>query len=637
MTRRILSFFCFALCAAMPSLFAQSTVGSIFRLDLPGNESQLPDVATGRDGELVVVWREAPAGAGQGVFGRRVSGEGEALAGELVIEAPQPGTAVGRPRVAVDGLGRFVVAWGASNVSESCAEAARFDPLGALLGRLAVDSCSVFSHTPAVSAAATPTGEIAVAWDEQTGVAALDRAVFFQPFTATAQPRGGPVRVAQGTAGGGIPSKPSLALDASGRPAVVWEAAFPNRPATGALLRLYDSAGRPRSGEIPLTPSFPAHRAPALASSAAGRLAAAWDDGVELGVRLFTPDGEAFERIYYTGFDEIAPHVGNADLAADSLGNFVVVWEETGTDSFGPEEERRPHIVMKVFNNRRAPKTGAMAIYPDAGGSYTSPAVALQEDGTFLVVWESRPPGGPSRIVGQLFQQPESVDFCIYRDKEFRCATQGGGWSSFFNEPVQFGNGLAAGDRPFLADVNGNGDDDPCIRRGGQFLCDTAHDGGAPEVVLAFGSPGHVPLFGDLDGDGDDDPCVRRGRTFLCDTAHDGGEAEARVLFGLAADIPLLGDVDGDGDDDPCLYRPSTSLFLCDADHDGARDFVLAVQGAQPGDRPLMTEVGGPGDAFLLVRGKRLLRVSRVDGNLFEAASTTGGRDYILLGNIDGF
>jgi hypothetical protein len=50
-----------------------------------------------------------------------------------------------------------------------------------------------------------------------------------------------------------------------------------------------------------------------------------------------------------------------------------------------------------------------------------------------------------------------------------------------------------------------------------------------------------------------------------------------------------------------------------------------------------MAEVGGPGDAFLLVRGKRLLRVSRVDGNVFEAATTSAARDYILLGNIDGF
>src|SRR5690606_29913949 len=145
-------------------------------------------------------------------------------------------------------------------------------------------------------------------------------------------------------------------------------------------------------------------------------------------------------------------------------------------------------------------------------------------------------------ILGQLFAAQETKNVCVYRAQEFLCATLGAD-NSFFNQAVRFGRGLAVGDRPFLADVDGDGDDDPCVRRGGAFLCDTAQDGGDPEVILPFGSAAHVPLLGDLDGDGDDDPCVRRGRTFLCDTAHDGGEAEARILFGLASDVPLLGDV----------------------------------------------------------------------------------------------
>jgi len=48
-----------------------------------------------------------------------------------------------------------------------------------------------------------------------------------------------------------------------------------------------------------------------------------------------------------------------------------------------------------------------------------------------------------------------------------------------------------------------------------------------------------------FDGDGRDDPCVFRAGEFLCDTAHDGGSAEAQLVFGRAGDRPLLGNLDG--------------------------------------------------------------------------------------------
>ena len=53
-----------------------------------------------------------------------------------------------------------------------------------------------------------------------------------------------------------------------------------------------------------------------------------------------------------------------------------------------------------------------------------------------------------------------------------------------------------------------------------------------------------MPLLGDLDGDGRDDPCVFRSRSLLCDTAHDGGAPEVTLTFTLAG-MPVLGNPDG--------------------------------------------------------------------------------------------
>jgi hypothetical protein len=106
---------------------------------------------------------------------------------------------------------------------------------------------------------------------------------------------------------------------------------------------------------------------------------------------------------------------------------------------------------------------------------------------------------------------------------------------------VSFGD---AADLPLAGDVDGDGDDDPCVRRGAVFLCDTVHDGLEAEVSISFGKPGDRAFLGDLDGDGRADPCVIQGDRLLCDTAHDGGKAELNVRFTLPG-VPLLGDVDG--------------------------------------------------------------------------------------------
>jgi hypothetical protein len=96
------------------------------------------------------------------------------------------------------------------------------------------------------------------------------------------------------------------------------------------------------------------------------------------------------------------------------------------------------------------------------------------------------------------------------------------------------------------------------VRRGATFLCDTARDGGRAETRVRFGRSTETPLLGDVDGDGDDDPCVFRPASgvIACDASHDGVEDITLPLGPVfAGDQPLLGNVDGDGRDDACVRR----------------------------------------------------------------------------------
>lgn len=250
--------------------------------------------------------------------------------------------------------------------------------------------------------------------------------------------------------------------------------------------------------------------------------------------------------------------------------------------------------------------------------------------------------GGFTPVFGQVWQALRDADSCVRRGGQFLCDTAGDGGAP--EEAMAFGSGDPR-EIPFLADWDGDGRTDPCLYRGRQFFCDTAHDGGLAEArTLDVGLPGDVPLLGDLDGDGRADPCVRRGVAFLCDRARDGGSKDLKIPFGLRSDLPLLGDPDGDGRDDPCVYRGG--LFLCDTGHDGiAAELRLDLGSALSASAlqaPLLGDVDGDGrdEACLWSSGHLICGVFGPRGGrplrLLERAFGTRG-DIPLLGDLDAF
>jgi hypothetical protein len=177
------------------------------------------------------------------------------------------------------------------------------------------------------------------------------------------------------------------------------------------------------------------------------------------------------------------------------------------------------------------------------------------------------------------------ADPCVVDGRHLRCDLDHRGapleWEGDF-PPGDDGTGT-----PLLGDVDGDGKADLCLWRQGTLRCRT----GSGPWKESFGRAGDIPLLGDVDGDGRADLCVRRGNRFLCDTAHDGGSPEVTIAFGLPADVPLLGDFDGDGRADPCLLRGNQ--LLCDTKHNGGLGEGQLTLAVRPGDRPLLANLDG--------------------------------------------
>lgn len=121
-----------------------------------------------------------------------------------------------------------------------------------------------------------------------------------------------------------------------------------------------------------------------------------------------------------------------------------------------------------------------------------------------------------------------------------------------------------------------------------------------------FGAPVDRPVIGDWDGTGTLRFGVFRPTTgqWYFDLNGNGtwdgcGKDRCQGTFGAPEDWPVAGDMDGDNITEFGVYRPSTGMWYFDFDHNGSwsgcgADGCMGPFGA-PEDRPVMTDIDGNG------------------------------------------
>jgi hypothetical protein len=185
-------------------------------------------MATDADGDFVVVWQsDGQDGSGNGIFARRFSSAGTALASELQINTY---TTSGQDRasVASDADGDFVVAWESFGQDGS--------------------SHGVFARS--FSSAGTPLNS-----------------EFRANTTTTNAQRGA-----------------SVAADAGGRFVIVWQDSARDGAGAGVFARRVSSAGAPVASEFQVNTSTAGDQiGPSVAADGHGRLVIAWQDSVRDG------------------------------------------------------------------------------------------------------------------------------------------------------------------------------------------------------------------------------------------------------------------------------------------------------------------------------------------------------------------
>lgn len=229
----------------------------------------LPSVAAGPGGAFVVVWSSPHDGSGGGVFAQRFAGSGAPLGPEFRVNSY---TTAGQtyPAAAADAAGNFVVVW---------------ENAGGTFG------------------------------------------VFGQRFAATGLPLGSEFRVNTFTPF--MQRRPSVASDPAGDFVVAWEG-YP----VSLQGQRFAASGAPAGPEFTVTTypmTFPIR--PSVAADASGNFVVAWTEGYlgDVQGRRFAADGTPLNTTF-TINSYITNGQGDASVAADALGRFVVVWTSASQD-----------------------------------------------------------------------------------------------------------------------------------------------------------------------------------------------------------------------------------------------------------------------------------------------------------------
>lgn len=191
----------------------------------------------------------------------------------------------------------------------------------------------------------------------------------------------------------GRSGRPSLALEADGRPLVAWQECADLWSGCGIAVMRYDGRRWLFLGDAPLRadPNGLAFSA-AVAVDPQGRPLVAWDEANAAGSDVYVArfEGETWRQLGEGLSLDPTLLVGSPALALTPDGDPVVAWSEGG-DAFDPEVAS--WVYVKRFRDGRWELLGDGSLNVDADRRTGFPTLAVDGDGRPVVAWSERVSG----------------------------------------------------------------------------------------------------------------------------------------------------------------------------------------------------------------------------------------------------
>ena len=376
------------------------------------NQQTQPSVAADASGNFVVVWESQVDQLRRHIFGQRYASSGAPAGGEFRVNTdPYIPATHSAASVGSDAAGNFVVIWQYQPLAPGGLRGRRFTSSGIPLGGDFMPGSSGYSFLPAV--AVDPAGSFVVVWEGLFPGDGSGKAVFGRRYDSSGVPLA-LFRVNTYTTAD--QSLASVATDSSGNFVVVWTSDAQDGSGLGIFGQRYDASGAPVGSEFRVnTYTTDNQGRPSVAADSSGDFMVVWQSAAQDG----SGDG-AFGQRYASSGAPLGPEFlvntlttgnqNNPAVAADAAGNFVVTWSSFGQDG------SIDGIFGQRYDAAGAPLGPEFRINTNTLGSQSASAVASDLSGDFVVAWQSAgQDGSGDGIVGQRFNMILPVELMHFR------------------------------------------------------------------------------------------------------------------------------------------------------------------------------------------------------------------------------
>ena len=224
-----------------------------------------------------------------------------------------------------------------------------------------------------------------------------------------------------------VQTNPTVAMDAAGGYVAVWQSTAQDGDQEGIFAQRYDADGIAVGSAWQVNTEVTNDQSyPAIAMDAAGNFVITWqseaqDQASSWGIyaQRYSADGTALGSEFLVNTSSTTNHQNYPDIAMDSSGNFVIVWQGDGAgDSNGVFGQR--------FNNLGVAQGGEFLINTYITDTQWQASVDMNASGEFVVAWSSETQdGGSWGVYAQIFNADGSVNGSEFQVSDVTTGGQG--------------------------------------------------------------------------------------------------------------------------------------------------------------------------------------------------------------------
>ena len=351
--------------------------------DMTGTTQLNPATDANKSGQFVTVWSDRRNHLKEYIYGQKYKAveEGGTFRVEDVNFIITSGdTAAMSPRLGVSGNGKYMVSWRRSD--DVYVKLFHFDSTSALTGETKVNTDPILSGESAPAAVgASEHGDFIVAWTGTDN----GKDIYAQRFNNSGTKLGGNFKV-NSDAGDFNQFQVDAAMDDSGRFVIVWT---DSRAGSGQLDiygQRYNASGTALGSNFKINGSTTKNFKPGVEMNGAGKFVVTWVDTSSSGRSIlaarYDANGTLQGSIISVSSNTYGPAIVKPDVALDSTGAFLVVWQDSRRGSMD--------TYMQKYTSSGSTNGGNTKVNSDESeSSQIRPAVAyLGSSGNYQIVWQ---------------------------------------------------------------------------------------------------------------------------------------------------------------------------------------------------------------------------------------------------------